>query len=92
MQHFIDAAPDVRLWVEEHGPADAPPLPLIMGAQASGMGWPDELVHTLAAHHRVIRYDHRDTGRSTWSFDERPFRGVPRRVSGFRPGGRTGRC
>ncbi|NGO12697.1 alpha/beta fold hydrolase [Streptomyces sp. HC44] len=73
MHHFIDAAPDVRLWAEEHGPADAPPLLLIMGAQASGMGWPDELVHTLARHHRVIRYDHRDTGRSTWSFDERPY-------------------
>ena len=73
MQHFIDAAPGISLWAEEHGPAGAPPLLLIMGAQASGMGWPDELVHTLAAHHRVIRCDHRDTGRSTWSFDERPY-------------------
>ncbi|WP_320782619.1 alpha/beta hydrolase [Streptomyces sp. CRN 30] len=73
MDRFVDAAPGVRLWVEERGPADASPLLLIMGAQASGLGWPDELVDLLAARHRVIRYDHRDTGRSTWSFDERPY-------------------
>ncbi|MFF8958534.1 alpha/beta fold hydrolase [Streptomyces sp. NPDC014894] len=73
MERFVEAAPGVRLWAEERGGADAPPLLLIMGAQASGLGWPDELVDTLAARHRVIRYDHRDTGRSTWAFDERPY-------------------
>ncbi|MFI1968493.1 alpha/beta hydrolase [Streptomyces cinnamoneus] len=73
MHHFVDAAPGIRLWVEERGAADAPPLLLIMGAQASGMGWPDELVDALAVHHRVIRYDHRDTGRSTWPFDRQPY-------------------
>ncbi|GAA2258041.1 hydrolase [Streptomyces ruber] len=74
MERFVDAAPDVRLWTESLGPADAPPLLLIMGAQASGLGWPDELVDLLTARHHVIRYDHRDTGRSTWSFAERPYR------------------
>ncbi|WP_327688976.1 alpha/beta fold hydrolase [Streptomyces tubercidicus] len=74
MQQFIDAAPGIRLWTEQRGAADAAPLLLIMGAQASGIGWPDPLVDALAAHHRVIRYDHRDTGRSTWSFEERPYR------------------
>jgi pimeloyl-ACP methyl ester carboxylesterase len=73
MECFIDAAPDVRLWTEDRGAADAPALLLIMGAQASGLGWPDELVDMLASHHRVIRYDHRDTGRSTWAFDQRPY-------------------
>ncbi|MFI0711041.1 alpha/beta fold hydrolase [Streptomyces inhibens] len=74
MEQFIDAAPGIRLWTEQRGAADAPPLLLIMGAQAAGVGWPEPLVDALAAHHRVIRYDHRDTGRSTWPFDERPYR------------------
>ncbi|MEY9993726.1 pimeloyl-ACP methyl ester carboxylesterase [Streptomyces sp. V4I8] len=75
MDHLIDLGtpPGIRLWAQDHGAADAPPLLLIMGAQASGLGWPDELVALLAAQHRVIRYDHRDTGRSTWAYDEQPY-------------------
>jgi pimeloyl-ACP methyl ester carboxylesterase len=74
MQQFIEAAPGIRLWTEQRGAPDAPPLLLIMGAQAGAVGWPEPLVDALAARHRVIRYDHRDTGRSTWAFDERPYR------------------
>ncbi|MBT2384890.1 alpha/beta fold hydrolase [Streptomyces sp. ISL-11] len=74
MQRTIDLVPGVRLWAEERGPADAPPLLLIMGASASGLAWPEEFVDALAERHHVIRYDHRDTGRSTWAFDERPYR------------------
>ncbi|MFJ6699542.1 alpha/beta fold hydrolase [Streptomyces sp. NPDC091272] len=72
MERFIDAAPGVRLWTETRGDPDASPLLLIMGAQAPGLGWPDELVDMLTPRHQVIRYDHRDTGRSTWAFDQRP--------------------
>lgn len=68
----MDVAPGVRLWAEEV-PGPGLPLLLVMGAGSSGLVWPDELVARLAARHRVIRYDHRDTGRSTHSFDDRPY-------------------
>ncbi|MFD0265029.1 alpha/beta fold hydrolase [Streptomyces sp. NPDC127106] len=73
MEHKITVAPGITLWVEEHGDPAAPPLLLVMGANASGLAWPDPLVAALARRHRVIRYDHRDTGASTWSFDEHPY-------------------
>ena len=55
----------VRLCTEAFGdPADAPIL-LIMGIGASMLGWEDDFCRRLAAGRRlVIRYDHRDTGRS----------------------------
>ena len=73
MEGFVEVAPDVRLWVEDVGRADASALLLIMGRASSGLYWPDALVESLARHHRVIRYDHRDTGRSTWAFDQHPY-------------------
>lgn len=46
-------------------PAD-PPLLLVMGATSSMLGWPDGLCEALAGRAVfVIRFDHRDTGRST---------------------------
>lgn len=71
--HLVDVADGYRLWVQTTGDPDRPPLLLLMGANASGLGWPDRLVDLLAAEHLVIRYDHRDTGRSTHAFDERPY-------------------
>lgn len=48
-------------------PAD-PALVLVMGASASMLFWPDDFCAALAAGARfVIRYDNRDTGRSTVS-------------------------
>ncbi|WP_197040747.1 alpha/beta fold hydrolase [Pseudonocardia halophobica] len=72
---MVDVAPGVQLWAEEiPGPTpDAEPLLLVMGANASGLAWPDALLDRLAERHRVIRYDHRDTGLSTHAFDDAPY-------------------
>jgi pimeloyl-ACP methyl ester carboxylesterase len=74
VERFVDVADGVRLWSERlAGPAGADPQLLIIGANASGLAWPETLLARLTAHHPVIRYDHRDTGRSTWAFDEQPY-------------------
>ncbi|MEV7195171.1 alpha/beta hydrolase [Streptomyces sp. NPDC093510] len=72
-EQYVEVAPGVRLWTERRGAPHAPALLLVMGAQATGLGWPEPLVDALAAHHHVIRYDHRDTGRSGRPFDENPY-------------------
>ena len=73
MEQFVDVGEGDRLWAWDAGPVDATPLLLIMGANTSGVAWPATLVDRLAEEHRVIAYDHRDTGRSTWAFDARPY-------------------
>lgn len=73
VEHLVDVAPGTQLWVDERGDPAATPVLLVMGAASSGLVWPDELVDRLAQRHRVIRYDHRDTGRSSWAFDEHPY-------------------
>ncbi|GAA3743034.1 hypothetical protein GCM10022225_28260 [Plantactinospora mayteni] len=73
MEHEIKVAPGFRLWVEESGDPGGPPLLLVMGAGASGLTWPDSMMEALGRHHRLVRYDHRDVGRSTWAFDDNPY-------------------
>lgn len=54
-----------ELWSEACGPADGPPVLLVMGAMNPGLFWPPAFVGALVrAGCRVLRYDHRDTGRS----------------------------
>jgi pimeloyl-ACP methyl ester carboxylesterase len=54
------------LYSESFGSPANPPVLLIMGAMASGVWWPEDFCRQLAGRGRfVIRYDHRDTGRST---------------------------
>lgn len=62
------------LWVEDlpaHDPATAAaPFLLVADGDCSALSWPDPLVERLRSAHRVVRYDHRDTGRSTRSPEE----------------------
>jgi pimeloyl-ACP methyl ester carboxylesterase len=60
----------VTLAVEEFGEGDLPTIVLVAGGASSRDWWDDELCRLLAAGdasggRRVIRYDFRDTGRST---------------------------
>jgi len=56
----------IRLCTESFGSPSDPPILLIMGAMSSMKWWPDPLVAMLVATGRfVVRYDQRDTGRST---------------------------
>jgi pimeloyl-ACP methyl ester carboxylesterase len=55
----------VELCVEPFGDPSHPPVLLIMGIGASMLWWEDSFCRMLAGEGRfVIRYDHRDTGRS----------------------------
>jgi pimeloyl-ACP methyl ester carboxylesterase len=65
----------IDLWTESFGKPEDPPLLLVMGASAQGLGWPDELIELLVAGGRfVIRYDHRDTGQSAcFDFQKNPY-------------------
>ena len=58
----------LALEVEDGGPAgERPPVLLIMGLGMQLTAWPQSFVDGLAAAgHRVIRFDNRDIGLSTW--------------------------
>lgn len=65
MERLIQAD-EVKLQTESFGKPGDPALLLIMGSQASMVLWEKEFCELLAAGGRfVIRYDNRDTGRSS---------------------------
>ena len=73
--HAVTSTPEkivhangVDLCVQTFGPTDAEPVLLIAGAASSMLYWDEEFCARLAAGPRyVLRYDHRDTGRSVTS-------------------------
>lgn len=73
MERTVRVDEHYELWVEETGSPEGSLVLLVMGANASGATWPDQLVARLGVRHRVVRYDHRDTGRSTRAFAEHPY-------------------
>ena len=61
------AANRISLEYEDHGDPANPAILLIMGLGTQMIAWPDVFVDALVqAGFRVIRYDNRDVGRSTW--------------------------
>ncbi|TDU90612.1 pimeloyl-ACP methyl ester carboxylesterase [Kribbella voronezhensis] len=71
---FVRSGP-LRLWTEQIGRRDHPAVLLIAGSSAQGIIFPDALVDRLVLRGaQVIRYDHRDTGRSSIvDFDRHPY-------------------
>ena len=66
----------VELCTEAFGAAADPPVLLIMGSGASMLWWDEAFCRMLADHGcHVIRYDHRDTGRSVTGEPGRPAYG-----------------
>ncbi|MDN4074197.1 alpha/beta fold hydrolase [Fictibacillus terranigra] len=66
MREQILGINNVEICSESFGNPENPPVLLIMGAMASLDWWDDEICQRLADQGKfVIRYDHRDVGRST---------------------------
>lgn len=75
MEKFITTAGGLTLWTESFGMPQHPSVLLVMGAMNQGIFWPDEFCKGLAlAGFYVIRYDHRDTGKSSKvNFQKTPY-------------------
>lgn len=63
-ERFVENA-GVRIWAEALGDPAHPAVLLVAGADSSSLRWGEPIVRRfLDSGHRVIRYDHRDTGLS----------------------------
>ncbi|MBZ2188828.1 alpha/beta fold hydrolase [Alcanivorax sp. JB21] len=66
MKAKVVADAGISLYTESFGNPDHEPVVLVMGAMSSAVWWPDDFCIRLTEIDRyVIRYDHRDTGKST---------------------------
>ncbi len=73
-ERYVTSGP-LRLWTERTGDPARPAVLMVMGSAAQGISCPDALVARLVERGvQVIRFDHRDTGRSsTVDFDAHPY-------------------
>ena len=74
MERIVDAN-GMKIWSETFGEESDPAVLLIMGVGTQGIGFGADFCELLAAAGRyVIRYDHRDTGKSSLvDFDAAPY-------------------
>ncbi len=71
-ERFAEAGNGITLCYETFGDPADPPLLLVMGLGMQMIAWPDDLCEELAGRRfHVVRFDNRDTGRSTL-IDMRP--------------------
>src|SRR4051794_12717326 len=65
----------LRIWTERFGDPELPAVLMVMGSAAQSVSCPDGLVARLVGRGaQVIRFDHRDTGRSSVvDFDTHPY-------------------
>jgi len=64
------ASNGIRIAYDEFGDPHATPMLLVMGLGAQMILWRDDFCETLASRgYRVIRFDNRDVGESTWMDD-----------------------
>lgn len=67
---FADAGRGIELCYQTVGGETDPPVLLIMGIGSQMIAWPDGFCEEIARRgYRVIRFDNRDSGRSTWLKD-----------------------
>ena len=66
-EQFCDVGRGVTLCYESFGEESDPPVVLIMGLGTQMVGWPDDFCEQLTARgFHVVRFDNRDSGRSTY--------------------------
>ena len=64
---------NIDIWYEDFGNKSHEPILLIMGANANCKQWSQEFIDEIVLKNfRVIRFDNRDVGKSTW-FGKQPF-------------------
>jgi esterase len=65
MSERVVARDDISIWTEGFGDPATPAVLLLMGSYYQGIAWPETICERIASAGRfVIRYDHRDVGRS----------------------------